>query len=668
MAPNTALAFFIGSLALISHSCCKNDYQKIMSIALSLLVFIIGLIALFGYFAQLPTAYAWEKLTAMALHTASGFILFGVGSFFLSWSSIFSDKKMLAKFMPILILLMGFVFFLLFWQSLVMAAHHKLVLKAKNDAYSMVESIQKRLEAHGLAFIRIYRRTAFRESASEAHWRLDAGDFVRDIPYYEGIAWVNSQRKQFWIEVQKNESSQVAQKKLLECYQKIKNSKIDSQKPKVKFFELNLDNICMVIFSSKGSLVALMNTPLFIKENIQYFKDEPYQIFLSQQNQLLMIHDDKRPALSGEWKQILSLSTISESLDFVVWPTQGFLDENKTFYPHFFLISGFALTLFLALSFYFWVRIKRQADLLSKEILRSERLESRFKALSTSAKDAIIVCNARGQVIFWNPMASMLFQFLEEEAIGKYIYDLIVPSQYIKKYRTDFQKFRKTGRWVLIGKTIEILAKKKDGREFPIEISISAMTSNGVPEATAIIRDISERKRAEATIHHQANYDALTDLANRHLFEDRLRQALANSDRTSSLSAVMVIDIDDFKLVNDRYGHQSGDELLGLLAQRLVESIRSTDTAARMGGDEFVVILTNIRNKTEITLSVDKIVKKLSTPYVIQGKNFSSSVSIGVAIYPENASNADELMKKADLAMYVAKRRGKNQLVYAESD
>jgi diguanylate cyclase (GGDEF)-like protein/PAS domain S-box-containing protein len=381
-----------------------------------------------------------------------------------------------------------------------------------------------------------------------------------------------------------------------------------------------------------------------------------------------MIHDDKGPPLSGEWKQILPISTFAENLDFVVWPTQGFLDENKTFYPHFFLVSGFALTLFLALSFYFWIRIKKQTHLLSKEIMRSERLESRFKALSTSAKDAIIVCNARGQVIFWNPMASKLFQFLEEEVIGKYIYDLIVPSQYIKKYQTDFKKFRKTGRGVVIGKTIEILAKRKDGSEFPIEISMSAMTSNGIPEATAIIRDITERKRAEAIIHHQANYDALTDLANRHLFEDRLRQALANSDRTSSLSAMMVIDVDDFKLVNDRHGHQSGDELLGLLAQRLVESIRSTDTAARMGGDEFVVILTNIKNKTEITLSVDKIVKKLSTPYVIQGKNFSSSVSIGVAIYPENASNADELMKKADLAMYVAKRRGKNQLVYAESD
>ena len=176
--------------------------------------------------------------------------------------------------------------------------------------------------------------------------------------------------------------------------------------------------------------------------------------------------------------------------------------------------------------------------------------------------------------------------------------------------------------------------------------------------------DLTERKQAEETIQRQAHYDALTQLPNRRLFRDRLEQAIRLSKRDHSSFALMLIDLDHFKEVNDTLGHDAGDFLLVDAAQRILRCVRESDTVARMGGDEFVVILADIDEPTSIERIALKIIAKLSSPFLLGEEKAFISASIGITLYPADAESMETLLKNADQAMYVAKNLGRNRLSY----
>jgi diguanylate cyclase (GGDEF)-like protein/PAS domain S-box-containing protein len=176
--------------------------------------------------------------------------------------------------------------------------------------------------------------------------------------------------------------------------------------------------------------------------------------------------------------------------------------------------------------------------------------------------------------------------------------------------------------------------------------------------------DLTERKQAEETIQRQAHYDALTQLPNRRLFRDRLEQTIRNAKRDRSGFALMLIDLDHFKEVNDTLGHDAGDFLLVDAAQRLLHCVRESDTVARMGGDEFVVILPDIDDAASIERIAQKIIDKLSAPYLLGEEKAFISASLGITLYPADAQDIESLMKNADQAMYVAKHLGRNRFSY----
>ncbi len=331
-------------------------------------------------------------------------------------------------------------------------------------------------------------------------------------------------------------------------------------------------------------------------------------------------------------------------------------------YSVIFFITGLVLTFFLSLAIYFWLTTKKQARVLLEEIGKRDLLKSRFEIIANSANDAIIVSDYHGKIIFWNFAATHIFGFTNAEAVGKFIHEIIVPKQYVHKHMQGFQHFQETGEGNIIGRTIEITAIKKDGTEFPIEISISKMEHDGKYEASAMIRDITDRKNSEAIIHHQAYYDALTDLPNRILFSDRLETAIKQADRTSTIISLLLIDIDNFKPINDQYGHDVGDAVLKHVGMSLLNNIRKTDTAARMGGDEFTVLMTNIKDNTEVMQIAKNILDRISIPFEVNNCLINITVSIGVALYPKNVKNAQDLLIQADYAMYAAKNAGKNQI------
>ncbi|MDO8313037.1 MAG: GGDEF domain-containing protein [Sideroxyarcus sp.] len=171
---------------------------------------------------------------------------------------------------------------------------------------------------------------------------------------------------------------------------------------------------------------------------------------------------------------------------------------------------------------------------------------------------------------------------------------------------------------------------------------------------------ITRLKQTNEKVLHLAHHDALTELPNRTLFYDRLNQAIAKARRDKELIAVLYMDLDGFKLINDTLGHDAGDALLRETAKRVVACVRESDTVARMGGDEFTVILCNARTPRSIDLVARKIIDAIASPFLINGKSCSVSISIGISLYPNNGETPDQLVKIADATMYSAKQSGKN--------
>lgn len=208
---------------------------------------------------------------------------------------------------------------------------------------------------------------------------------------------------------------------------------------------------------------------------------------------------------------------------------------------------------------------------------------------------------------------------------------------------------------------LESLFKRKDKTYYPVEIRLQLSHSEVPPVFLANTQDITERKKTESNLVYLANHDTLTGLFNRNTFIKKLDQEIESCRRSETLMAVMFLDLDGFKYINDTMGHDTGDQLIIETAKRLQASIRTTDTVARQGGDEFTIILTNIKHTNAIHLLAQKIIANISAPFEINGHQIKTSCSIGITVYPFTESdNAYLLIKQADTAMYQAKNQGKN--------
>ena len=207
---------------------------------------------------------------------------------------------------------------------------------------------------------------------------------------------------------------------------------------------------------------------------------------------------------------------------------------------------------------------------------------------------------------------------------------------------------------------------RKDGSLFWNELSISPVRDDGgmVTHFVGIINDITEQKHYEEQLEYQANHDALTDLPNRNLLADRIRQALFHAQRHQTQAAVLFIDLDHFKLINDSLGHNMGDRLLKISAERITECVRSIDTVARQGGDEFVVIVNDLEQSEDAAIVTQKIMEAVSQPFSIDEHELEISCSIGISIYPKDGDDGQTILKNADAAMYRAKEQGRNNFQF----
>jgi|GEM_PF-770486 len=296
----------------------------------------------------------------------------------------------------------------------------------------------------------------------------------------------------------------------------------------------------------------------------------------------------------------------------------------------------------------------------ARDITERKRVETdlRIAATAFESQEGMIITNADTIILKINHSFTRMTGYTAEEAIGRKMNLLKSKVQDTAFYSAMWESINVTGCW-----QGEIWNRRKDGEIYPVWQSITAVkTDDGkVTHYVGTMIDITQRKAAEEQMRHIAHHDVLTDLPNRILLADRLQQALAQARRMNTKLALMYIDLDKFKPVNDNFGHDIGDLLLKEVASRLVTCIkRETDTVARLGGDEFVVLLSNFEHETDLTKLAENILNALSESFTIEEKLITISSSIGIATYPTHGADTISLMKNADKAMYQAKHAGRS--------
>jgi diguanylate cyclase (GGDEF)-like protein/PAS domain S-box-containing protein len=305
-----------------------------------------------------------------------------------------------------------------------------------------------------------------------------------------------------------------------------------------------------------------------------------------------------------------------------------------------------------------------RCDALEREqqlIAERHRADRKFEDLLEAAPDAIVVVDSEGVIRLINRQTEVLFGYGRDELLGQPI-EALLPFDVRGRHPDLRAGYFAEPRLRPMGVGLDLAARRKDGGQFPVDISLSPLETDQGLLVSAAIRDVTERKRAEDAIAHQALHDSLTGLPNRMLLDERLAHALTRCRSIGSSVAVLFIDVDRFKLINDGRGHSVGDRLLGVLAQRLSDAVRPGDIVARFGGDEFVVVMEDVRNPREPSVLAERLARTLAQPVDLGDTNVTVTASIGVAVSGED-DNPESLLRDADAAMYRAKEEGRDRRV-----
>ncbi len=292
---------------------------------------------------------------------------------------------------------------------------------------------------------------------------------------------------------------------------------------------------------------------------------------------------------------------------------------------------------------------------------RSEEAMRRAALVFETATEAIVIADSNGSIIDVNSAFSSITGHDRNDVIGG-------KADILDSKRHDFEFYQRVAAEVEQSEKWEgeIWIRHKDGTAIPAWVSIGrTLGSESVTEQiVAVFNDMTERKNAEEVIARQATYDLLTGIPNRTLFIDRLSQETLRAERSGRGVGLIFIDLDDFKKVNDTLGHSAGDEVLRMAADRIAQSIRKVDTAARVGGDEFVVIAPNLQDITDAEPIAQRILSAMAVPMRVHGQDILTTASIGLAIFPADSEDGAELLRNADIAMYRSKNGGGNSIEF----
>ncbi len=307
------------------------------------------------------------------------------------------------------------------------------------------------------------------------------------------------------------------------------------------------------------------------------------------------------------------------------------------------------------------IELEMQNEELRNAQVLLEESRSKYSDLYEFAPVGYFTLDKNGLILDTNLKGANLFGREKSTLIGKPF------SKFVNRDDQDkYYFFRNNILKQMTQQTCELRLQKKDGAIFHVQLECMPVQDNKDNDIRLrlVMSDITERKRLEETIKNLAYHDVLTDLPNRSLFADHLNLALSQASRSSNIVAVLYLDLDNFKTINDSLGHSVGDQLLKAAANRLQSCLRESDTVARLGGDEYVILLPIAAHMEDVVVTVTKIISVFQKLFLIKANKLHVTVSAGISLYPLDGNDADTLLKNADAAMYKAKEKGKNSFQF----
>jgi diguanylate cyclase (GGDEF)-like protein/PAS domain S-box-containing protein len=296
-------------------------------------------------------------------------------------------------------------------------------------------------------------------------------------------------------------------------------------------------------------------------------------------------------------------------------------------------------------------------EALRRPLERMEVQHLREKVTLNAAPDGVLWVDNAGRILMANPAMETLTGYATNELVGQNV-EILLPAHLRVRHAQSMQGYFMTPHSRAMG-LMDLKLLRRDGQLLPVDISLGNWEDEGVRHAIAYVRDLTERKKFEESLRHQATHDELTGLPNRWLFRLQLNQALGRAGRSGLRLAVLFLDLDYFKTVNDSFGHATGDALLVQVGTRMRSVLRENDLLARLGGDEFAIMLTDLADVDDAVSVATKLLASLQASYHLQGQDVYSGGSLGLAFYPDDALDSDALLRYADMAMYQAKQAGR---------
>ena len=705
MAPNTALGFLLVASTLLVYERVSRMSTALLTISLTFAVMAIGLTGLVGYVLAPDLLFGWARSARMAIHTAIGLVLASVGL----WHA-FSRKRWYTTgtfvgegtqirvlggaILFVVTVTAGLGGFVLLQRSLegtieaqlttittarpqwLHAFAGQVLANAKGsarmaglrssdpDAGPAITASSPEEAAHRLLAMG-YRGVAFvgRDDRVVAHFgRFEASpviDAALDAAHASSLVWDQAFVLRSRIALLPDGRSGYAA------------VEVDQAAPELGRLLFNpgrlgpSSEVAACVASGELELICVPDA----------LNPEPFRVTkrLSPREPLPM-----QRALAGDKGIVYSVDYRGRNVIAaygLLAPGLGLVAKQDTSeaYTPIRAALGIGAPMILALALLGALALHSQVSPLLRRMRRSEHLAAQaatqMRTVMDAVGDGLLTIDARGTIRSANPAAQRIFGYEPGDLVGRDV-ALLMPASLRDEYRASMARFTAGGESVPGRRDVQLTGLRLNGSEFPMELSINAVPAAEETLFVGALRDITARKQVEEKLSRMAEFDSLTGLPNRALFMDRLNTALQRAARSRRAVALMFIDLDGFKGVNDTHGHAAGDELLKEIARRLEAAVRQSDTVARLAGDEFTVILEELNDPAgDAHRLAAKVVETVRRPVTSGDQTLRVTASVGLVVHdPEvNASmDAEQLLRGADHAMYAAKRGGKDAVVRRE--
>lgn len=406
--------------------------------------------------------------------------------------------------------------------------------------------------------------------------------------------------------------------------------------------------VCVAVLGAVGLSIPDSLLPLFvIGQGLTPLKLGLEWLVIGINMVALVLFWKRRQELANECILALGFAVALSIVSELFFTMLGAADQNfANVVGHFYKLAAYSFLLHAT----FNEALRRPLDRMAIQGIREKQVLS-------AAPDGILLVNERGEILMVNPSMEAICGYGQDELLGRNV-DLFLPEDLRARHGESMRSFFTFPHSRAMG-AMDLNLMRKDGHLLPVDISLGVWDDHTERHAIAYVRDISERKGFEASLRHRATHDDLTGLPNRWYYRLQLEQALSHGKRSSRKVATLFIDLDNFKSVNDSYGHAVGDQLLVQVARRLRGVLREEDTLARMGGDEFAILISDMEDANEAIKVAEKLLSVMEGPYTLHSHDVLAGGSIGISFYPDDTANSEHLLRYADMAMYQAKQMGR---------